>query len=213
MCARGLTPCARSGRRSSLGTRRHLTTSVGASLTAASLPILHRLEPELSHYLGLRGLKLLQPWWKPPEIPASLAVNCAGLRFSHPVGVAAGFDKNGDSTDALGAVGFSHVEMGTITPRPQRGNRKPRLLRIHASTALVNRMGFNNKGIHHAVQRLRQGSFRGIRGVSIGKNADIRSKALRTIIFVVLESHVPWRTISRSMFHHRILQDSGSSRL
>jgi dihydroorotate dehydrogenase len=86
--------------------------------------------------------------------------------------LAAGFDKNGDYLDALGALGFSHIELGTVTPRPQPGNPKPRMFRIPGSDALINRMGFNNKGVDHLVSRLAQARYRGIRGISIGKNAD-----------------------------------------
>ncbi|HSC07614.1 MAG TPA: quinone-dependent dihydroorotate dehydrogenase [Steroidobacteraceae bacterium] len=149
-----------------------MTRSLALSLATASLPILLRLEPERAHRLALRGLKALQRFWPSMEVPANLAVDCAGLRFVHPVGVAAGFDKDGDYLDALGAIGFSHVEVGTVTPRPQPGNPPPRIHRIPAATALVNRMGFNSKGIAHVVQQLQRSTFRGIRGVSIGKNAE-----------------------------------------
>jgi dihydroorotate dehydrogenase len=87
------------------------------------------------------------------------------------VGLAAGFDKNGDYLDALAGMGFSHVELGTVTPRPQPGNPKPRMFR-GPGAALVNRMGFNNKGVDHVAAQLARTRYRGIRGVSIGKNAD-----------------------------------------
>ena len=149
-----------------------MTRSVALSLATAALPILLRLEPERAHRLALRGLKALRPFWPPLEVAPDLAVECAGLRFEHPVGIAAGFDKDGDYLDALGAVGFSHVEIGTVTPRPQPGNPPPRIHRIPAASAVVNRMGFNSKGIAYVVQQLQRSTFRGIRGVSIGKNAD-----------------------------------------
>ena len=99
-------------------------------------------------------------------------MQCLGLKFGHPLGLAAGFDKNGDYLDALGAMGFSHIELGTVTPRPQPGNPKPRMFRIPGATALINRMGFNNKGVDHLVERMSASRYRGIRGISIGKNAD-----------------------------------------
>jgi dihydroorotate dehydrogenase len=99
-------------------------------------------------------------------------VNAFGLRFSHPLGLAAGFDKNGDYLDVLGALGFSHIELGTVTPRPQPGNPKPRMFRIAGSCALINRMGFNNKGVDHLVAQLRLSRYQGVRGISIGKNFD-----------------------------------------
>jgi dihydroorotate dehydrogenase len=105
-------------------------------------------------------------------IPATLALRCFGVQFSHPLGLAAGFDKNGDYLDALGALGFSHIELGTVTPRPQPGNPKPRMFRIAGSEALINRMGFNNKGVDHLVSRLARARYRGVRGISIGKNFD-----------------------------------------
>jgi dihydroorotate dehydrogenase len=144
-----------------------------ASLIArASLPILTRLDPERAHDLGLAGLRWLRPFWPALELPADLAVRCFGLRFAHPLGLAAGFDKNGDYLDALGAMGFSHVELGTVTPRPQPGNPKPRLFRIPEAGALINRMGFNNKGVDHLVAQVSRSRYPGIRGISIGKNFD-----------------------------------------
>jgi dihydroorotate dehydrogenase len=143
-----------------------------AGLAWAALPVLTRLDPELAHDLGLAALKAFRPLWPPIRFPAPLAVSCFGLPFSHPVGLAAGFDKNGDYLDALGALGFSHIELGTVTPRAQPGNPKPRMFRISGSCALINRMGFNNKGVDHLVARLACSRYRGIRGISIGKNLD-----------------------------------------
>ena len=144
-----------------------------ASLIArASLPILTRLDPELAHDLGLAGARWLKALWPPLELPAALSVRCFGLEFAHPVGLAAGFDKNGDYLDALGAMGFSHVELGTVTPRPQPGNPEPRMFRIPEATALINRMGFNNKGVDHLADQVARSRYRGIRGISIGKNFD-----------------------------------------
>jgi len=141
-------------------------------IARASLPILTRLDPELAHDLGLAGLRWLRPLWPALRVPAGLAVCCFGLKFSHPLGLAAGFDKNGDYLDALGAMGFSHVELGTVTPRPQPGNPKPRMFRIPEASALINRMGFNNKGVDHLVAQISRSRYPGIRGISIGKNFD-----------------------------------------
>jgi dihydroorotate dehydrogenase len=149
-----------------------MTSTVASALAAASLPILLRLEPELAHRLAMSGLKLVRPLWEAPQTTAADAVTCAGVRFAHRVGVAAGFDKDGDYLDAIGAIGFGHVEVGTVTPRPQPGNPRPRLQRIRQARAVVNRMGFNSKGVAHVVDRLERSTFRGVRGVSIGKNAD-----------------------------------------
>jgi len=130
------------------------------------------MDPELAHDLGLAGMRLLRPLWPPLDAPAGLSLRCLGLPFAHPVGLAAGFDKNGDYLDALGALGFSHIELGTVTPRAQPGNPKPRMFRIPGERALVNRMGFNNKGVDHLVARMVHSSYPGIRGISIGKNFD-----------------------------------------
>jgi dihydroorotate dehydrogenase len=141
-------------------------------LARVALPLLLRLPPETAHALGLRGLKLLARGWPAPVVPPRFAVEAFGLRFAHPVGLAAGFDKNGDYLDALGALGFSHIEIGTVTPRPQPGNARPRLFRLRDERALVNRMGFNNRGADYVATRVAGSSYRGIRGISIGKNAD-----------------------------------------
>jgi dihydroorotate dehydrogenase len=140
-------------------------------LVSAALPVLQRLPPEIAHELGLRGLRLLQRRWQPLEHDGPV-VEAFGKRFANPVGLAAGFDKNGDYLDALGALGFSHIEIGTVTPRPQPGNPRPRLFRLRKARALVNRMGFNNRGADYVAERLRRASWQGVRGVSIGKNAD-----------------------------------------
>jgi dihydroorotate dehydrogenase len=147
-------------------------SSLTAIIARGSLPILTRLDPELAHDLGLAGLQLLRPFRPAARTPIGLSLRCLGINFAHPLGLAAGFDKNGDFLDALGAVGFGHVELGTVTPRAQSGNPKPRMFRIPQAPALVNRMGFNNKGVDHLVARLERSRYRGVRGISIGKNAD-----------------------------------------
>jgi dihydroorotate dehydrogenase len=95
-----------------------------------------------------------------------------GLTFPTPLGLAAGCDKNGDFINALGAVGFGFIEIGTVTPRPQSGSPRPRLFRVPKDLAVINRMGFNNKGVDYAVEKLRRRTFAGICGVNIGKNAN-----------------------------------------
>jgi len=148
---------------------RHSAISV---IARATVPILTRLDPERAHGLGLAGLKWLRLLRPRQSRPAALSTRCFGVEFAHPLGLAAGFDKNGDYLDALGALGFSHVELGTVTPRAQPGNPKPRMFRIPGSCALINRMGFNNKGVDHLVAQLARSSYSGVRGISIGKNYD-----------------------------------------
>jgi dihydroorotate dehydrogenase len=143
-----------------------------AAIARATLPILLRLNPERAHDLGLAGLRYVRPLWPVQSYSADLSVRCFGLKFAHPLGLAAGFDKNGDYLDALGGIGFSHIELGTVTPRAQPGNPKPRMFRIPEARALINRMGFNNKGAEHLIAQVSQSRYPGIRGISIGKNFD-----------------------------------------
>ena len=135
--------------------------------------LLFLLPAELSHDLGLKGLRLLHQLGLSGLLKAAAPaceVTCFGLQFANPVGLAAGLDKNADYVDALGALGFGFIEVGTVTPLAQPGNPKPRLFRLQQERAIINRMGFNNKGVAHLVARLRERSYRGIVGVNIGKN-------------------------------------------
>lgn len=134
------------------------------------------LEPELSHHLSLEVMKWAQRLHlsgiyranKSPSVP----VEVMGLTFSNPVGLAAGLDKNGDYIDALGDLGFGFIEIGTVTPRPQAGNPRPRLFRLPEHQAIINRMGFNNKGVDHLVAQVKKRSYKGVLGINIGKNFD-----------------------------------------
>src|ERR1700678_1173908 len=109
-------------------TYRSPSAAPAASLLArAVLPLLTRLDPELAHDLGLAGLRWLRPLWSEPELPARSSVPGLGLNFAHALGLAARSDKTADCWDGLGAMGFSNVELGTVTPRAQRGNPKPRM--------------------------------------------------------------------------------------
>lgn len=135
---------------------------------------LFRYPAERSHELGLKGMRLLHRlhlmWLLKPRVPA-VPVVAFGLRFPNPIGLAAGLDKNGDYIDALGELGFGFLEVGTVTPLPQDGNPQPRLFRLADDLAIINRMGFNNKGVDHVVAQLRKRKWRGVVGVNIGKNA------------------------------------------
>lgn len=136
---------------------------------------LFALPPETSHNLSLELLGAservgLLPLFSPKVTDNPVEV--MGLKFANPVGLAAGLDKNGDYFNALGALGFGFVEIGTITPRPQPGNPKPRLFRIPEAQAIINRMGFNNLGIDHLVEQVKQRRYKGVLGINIGKNAD-----------------------------------------
>ena len=134
-------------------------------------PLAFALDAETAHRATIRALGLL-PRRKEPSFAPSLASSVAGLTFSSPVGLAAGFDKDGEVPDAMLGLGFGFVEVGTLTPRPQQGNPKPRLFRLVEDAAVINRMGFNNRGQDDALRRLSARRRRGIVGVNIGANKD-----------------------------------------
>ncbi len=137
-------------------------------------PLLFALDAEKAHHLTLDGLGLAHKLGLLPLVagrPVSDPVTVFGLSFPNRVGLAAGLDKNADYIDALGALGFGFVEVGTITPRPQPGNPQPRLFRAVAQRGIVNRMGFNNLGVEHLLQNIRRRTYNGVLGVNIGKNA------------------------------------------
>jgi len=142
-------------------------------LSGLSQRALLALPPEWAHGLALGGLDLAA--WVPGVGNHDIAADpreVFGLSFPNPVGLAAGLDKNADHIDGLGAMGFGSIEIGTVTPRPQPGNPRPRLFRIPQRRALINRMGFNNKGVAHAAGRLERRRFTGVVGANIGKNRD-----------------------------------------
>ena len=137
--------------------------------------LLFKLAPETSHdlsidligaggRLGLNGLLC--------KAPASLPVRVMGLEFANPVGLAAGLDKNGDAIDGFAQLGFGFIEIGTVTPRAQPGNPKPRLFRLPEAQGIINRMGFNNLGVDHLLARVQAARYRGVLGINIGKNFD-----------------------------------------
>jgi dihydroorotate dehydrogenase len=141
-------------------------------LFSISLPLLRWLDAEDAHRLAIQGLKLLPPL-RPRVDDAKLAVRAFGLNFPNPVGMAAGFDKNAEVPDALLRLGFGFVEIGTVTPKPQGGNPRPRLFRLDRDEAVINRMGFNNDGAEAVLRRLAsRASHGGIVGVNIGANKD-----------------------------------------
>jgi dihydroorotate dehydrogenase len=133
--------------------------------------VLQALPPETAHRAAIRGLRL--SWLRRrSEGDAGLAMEAFGLTFPNPLGLAAGFDKSAEAVEALGRLGFGFVEVGTLTPKPQAGNQRPRLYRLSADRAIVNRMGFNNDGYAAAVARLARTWRRGIVGVNIGPNKE-----------------------------------------
>ena len=134
-------------------------------------PWLARLPAEDAHRAAIAALKWAPRLPQPAPDPA-LAVSAFGLSFPHPLGLAAGFDKSAEVPDSLLALGFGFVEIGTLTPRPQAGNPKPRLFRLTPDAAIINRMGFNNDGYARALARLSARTRVGVVGVNIGPNKD-----------------------------------------
>ncbi|WP_372626599.1 quinone-dependent dihydroorotate dehydrogenase [Arsukibacterium sp.] len=137
--------------------------------------VMFTCDAERAHDLALGSLKRLAHTpasllWR--QQVASKPVTVAGIRFENPVGLAAGLDKNADCIDAFGQMGFGFIEVGTVTPRPQAGNEKPRIFRLPQAEAIINRMGFNNKGVDYLVNNVKNASYKGVLGINIGKNKD-----------------------------------------
>lgn len=137
--------------------------------------VMFQLDAEKAHHLGLKGLTLLEKSGLAsllyPKVETS-PLTVMGIDFPNPVGLAAGLDKNGDYINALAAIGFGFLEIGTVTPRPQVGNPKPRLFRLPEAHAIINRMGFNNLGVEHLVEQVKRIKQDTIIGINIGKNFD-----------------------------------------
>ncbi len=138
-------------------------------------PLLFALDPEAAHRVTLSSLDALAALGI-ARLAAAATASCPrrimGIEFRNPVGLAAGLDKNGDHIDALGALGFGFLEIGTVTPRAQPGNLQPRMFRLPARRAIINRMGFNNAGVDHLVACVKRARYRGVLGINVGKNFD-----------------------------------------
>lgn len=137
--------------------------------------LLFRLDPERAHHLTLMSLALMSRLGPLNPLKSSASVRprtVMGLTFPNPVGLAAGLDKDGQCINGLAALGFGFLEVGTVTPKPQPGNPKPRLFRLVESEALINRMGFNNDGVDALVRRVKAAQYPGILGINLGKNKD-----------------------------------------
>ncbi len=137
--------------------------------------LMFRLDAEKSHHLGMAGINLMELTglsWLLTRKMASRKVKIMGLEFPNAVGLAAGLDKNGDYIEAMSALGFGFVEIGTVTPRPQPGNPKPRLFRVPEAEGIINRMGFNNLGVDHLLEQVKAARPKSLIGINIGKNFD-----------------------------------------
>ena len=139
------------------------------SLYGLARPFLFSLDEENAHQVALRAAGVAALFTPPvPRAP----VRAMGLEFANPIGLAAGLDKNAEHIDALGALGFGFLEVGTVTPRPQPGNPRPRLFRLPEREAIINRLGFNNVGVADFLENVRRARWNGVLGINIGKNAD-----------------------------------------
>ncbi len=137
-------------------------------------PLLFGLDPEAAHELTLANIDLMARVGALRVLagrPVNDPLTVMGLHFRNRVGLAAGLDKNGAHVDGLAAMGFGFIEVGTVTPKPQPGNPKPRMFRLAQADALINRMGFNNHGVDHLLSNLRRARYDGVLGLNIGKNA------------------------------------------
>ncbi|WP_239372970.1 quinone-dependent dihydroorotate dehydrogenase [Snodgrassella gandavensis] len=169
-------------------------------------PLLFQLDPETAHHLTLKCLQLLHRYHcgfllkdkhnhannTLAESNSSSTTTLMGLTLPNPVGLAAGLDKNGEYIDALAMLGFGFIEVGTVTPLPQAGNPKPRLFRLPAQQAIINRMGFNNYGIDTLINNIANSQYRGILGINIGKNAATPLEKAADDYLICLEKAYPY---------------------
>ena len=138
-------------------------------------PLLFQLDAELAHDLALKSLKFAEKSDALnlyPQAPACVPREVMGLTFPNAVGLAAGLDKNGAVIDGMSKLGFGFIEVGTVTPRPQPGNAKPRLFRVTEAEGIINRFGFNNLGVDNLVENVKAAKYKGVLGINIGKNFD-----------------------------------------
>jgi dihydroorotate dehydrogenase len=188
-------------------------------LYALARPLLFALDPERAHHVTLETLRRLEAAGlisllrqRIPEDPKTVM----GLRFPNPVGLAAGLDKDGRYISALGALGFGFIEVGTVTPRAQPGNPRPRMFRVAGAHALVNRMGFNNGGLAAFLRNVEEAQFRGVLGLNIGKNAETPLEHAAEDYLACLEgvyphaSYVTVNVSSPNTKNLRQLQDSAA---
>ena len=157
--------------------------------------LLFQMDPETAHHWTLKLLRsaplLSLNALFGAQVPAAPR-RVMNIDFPNPVGLAAGLDKDGECINAWAALGFGFVEIGTVTPRPQPGNPKPRMFRLPQAEALINRMGFNNGGVDDVVERIRQSRFKGVLGVNIGKNANTPVERASDDYLTSLRAVYPW---------------------
>jgi dihydroorotate dehydrogenase len=175
--------------------------------------LLFKLDAETAHRITMYGLGVAQRsnlarWIAAP--PADLPVSAFGLTFPNPVGLAAGLDKDAEHLDGLATLGFGFIEVGTVTPRAQPGNERPRMFRLPQHEAIINRMGFNNGGVDALVRNVRQSSYRGVLGINIGKNKDTPNEKAASDYLLCLTrvyEHASYVTINISSPNTQGLRD------
>ena len=138
--------------------------------------LIFKLDPELSHNLAIKSLKFNYSPVKNIIIDSSIETNFFGKKINNPIGIAAGFDKNAEVYNPLYRLGFGFVEVGTVTPKKQYGNPKPRVFRLEEDEALINRLGFNNIGSEKASNNIKNDSPKGLLGINIGPNKDTKNR-------------------------------------
>ncbi len=184
-------------------------------------PLLFQLPTETAHNLSLTAISrlhlwgLLRFWLRQTQLPQK-PIKLAGITFPNAVGLAAGLDKNGEHIAALAALGFGFIEVGTVTPKPQPGNPKPRLFRLKTHNSLINRMGFNNQGIDYLIEQLERTDYSGVLGINIGKNAATPiEKAVEDYVICLRKAyrHASYITINISSPNTENLRDLQSGEL
>ena len=177
---------------------------------------LFRLDPEVAHDLALKSLSAIGPGAALLGAGADreAPVTVMRIQFPNRVGLAAGLDKNGEYIDALGALGFGFLEIGTVTPRPQPGNPKPRMFRLEEHAAIINRLGFNNVGVEQVLRNVERATFDGVLGINIGKNFDTPIERAADDYLACLEAVYPratYVTVNVSSPNTKNLRDLQSS--
>lgn len=180
-------------------------------------PLLFSLDPETAHDFTMKSLRLAGRVLPPVDVPDEGPLSVMGVRFPNRVGLAAGLDKNGAAIDGLARLGFGFLEVGTITPRPQPGNPKPRMFRVQAARGIINRMGFNNGGVDALLQNLLSARYSGVLGINIGKNFDTPIENAADDYLACLDKvypHASYITVNISSPNtHNLRQLQGASEL
>ena len=181
-------------------------------------PLLFSLDPETAHCLTFATIEKARRLGLLPGQPFSCqSSRVMGIDFPNPVGLAAGLDKDGEHIDALADLGFGFIEIGTVTPRPQPGNPRPRIFRLPQANAIINRLGFNNHGVDKMVANIKRSNYRGILGINIGKNFDtpqIRQLMItccayvKFILMLAMSWQISLHPIRRICGSYKMLQNS-----